>query len=145
MTLVPHAGDDGQIWQCRKTVDGVRHNSIFQNSNLPLRDILFALYEWSSSSPVASTAYELSLSEHTVVSWFQTFRSIASSFAAGRLPAQIGGPGDIVEIDKCQIGRRKHHRGRHSNEVWLFGAMVRGAHPPRIFVQAVARRDQRTL
>jgi len=81
----------------------------------------------------------------TIVSWFQTFRMIASLYATERLPQQIGGPEEIVEIDECQIGRRKHHRGRLPNEVWLFGAIVRGAFPPRICIQQVPRRNRQTL
>ena len=38
---------------------------------------------------------------------------------------KIGGLNEIVEIGECQIGRRKYHRGRAPNEIWLFGGINR--------------------
>jgi hypothetical protein len=41
----------------------------------------------------------------------------------------IGGENSIVEIDECQIGRRKYHRGRLANEVWGYLAVSLGTRP----------------
>lgn len=38
----------------------------------------------------------------------------------------IGGPGTIVEIDECKIGRRKYHRGRVVEGNWILGMIERG-------------------
>ena len=33
----------------------------------------------------------------------------------------IGGPGHVVEIDECKIGRRKCNRGRMIEGQWIIG------------------------
>lgn len=43
------------------------------------------------------------------------------------------------------IGRRKHHRGRVPNEVWLIGMVVRGSNPLRLYIKEVRRRNRQTL
>jgi len=94
---------------------------------------------------VEATSYEQSLDEDTVSKWFKTFRTITSRLIETRLNVQLGGPEDIIEIDECQIGRRKHHRGRERNEVWLLGMIVRGSNPPSLFIQDVKKRNRETL
>lgn len=37
----------------------------------------------------------------------------------------IGWPNQIVEIDECQIGRRKYHRGRIVEAAWIIGMIER--------------------
>lgn len=38
----------------------------------------------------------------------------------------IGGPNEIVEIDKYKIGRRKYHRGRVVEGCWILEMIHRG-------------------
>jgi hypothetical protein len=153
MKIMPHKCVDEQIWQCRKMANGtrhdskmsIRHNSVFSGSNLSIRDIIFVLYEWVVCTSVEKTAFELGLSVPTVILWFKTFRETANWFVEQRVDRQIGGQGEIVEVDECQIGRRKHHRGRQPNEVWFFGAIVRDAIPEQLVIQPVRKRDRSTL
>jgi transposase-like protein len=153
MKLATDGCEDGEIWRCRRIIRGERHEakisirrgSIFWGSNLPIRKIMFLIYEWAVNSSVTAVEYELQLDERTVLHWFETFRGIASWLVDTRLSQQIGGLNDFVEIDECQIGRRKHHRGRCPREVWLFGGVVRGSAPLSLFIQAVRKRDRATL
>ena len=154
MKLASHSGGDSQIWRCRKSISGtsqhdikvsIRKGSIFEASTLPIRIILFCMYEWAAMTTVEQTSYELSLDAMTVTTWFRKFRNVTSQLVETRLIAQIGATDDIIEIDECQIGRRKHHRGRRRNEVWLLGMVVRGASPPCLFIQDVTNRNRRTL
>lgn len=39
---------------------------------------------------------------------------------------QLGGVGEIVEIDECKIGRRKYERGRVVEGHWILGMIHRG-------------------
>lgn len=153
MNLSADGCSDGKIWRCRRTVAGVRHEnktsirkgSIFGNSHISIRKVLYLLYEWAANTSVASTAYELSLDEETVMEWFKRFREIAGAFTENRINRQIGSTNDIIEIDECQIGRRKFHRGRRPREVWLFGAVVRGSVPLRLVIESVRKRNRATL
>ena len=37
----------------------------------------------------------------------------------------IGGPGHIIEIDESKFGKRKFHRGKRVDGVWVFGSIDR--------------------
>lgn len=38
---------------------------------------------------------------------------------------KIGGPGRTVEIDESKFGKRKYHRGKRVDGVWVFGGIER--------------------
>ena len=61
----------------------------------------------------------------TILEWYQIFRQAISQMYEILKQEKIGGFGQIIEIDECQIGRRKYHRGRIPNEIWLFGGINR--------------------
>jgi IS1 family transposase len=153
MKLTAHHSTDGQIWQCERTINGtrhrqklsIRHGSIFEDSHLSIKDVVLLMYEWACSTSLQQTSIQLNISEKTVLRWHKSFRKLAAWMIKKQSPAQIGGPGDIVELDECQIGRRKHHRGRIPNEVWIFGAVVRESKPFSCFIEVVKRRDKTTL
>jgi len=138
MKLCSDTGIDGQVWRCRKYISGVsrhdrkasiRKSSIFEGCKLTVQTILYCLYEWAVLSPVEQTAHELCLDDHTVIEWYRKFRTVASRLVESITGENIGMSTDIVEIDECQIGRRKHNSGRRRNEVWLLGMIVRGSNP----------------
>jgi hypothetical protein len=143
---------DGRIWRCRRTIAGcrhqtctsIRHNSIFSQSRLALKDALYLLYEWSIKTGAAQASFELAISEKTVREYYKLLRGVAHN-AINRLPTQIGGERLIVEIDECQIGRRKAHRGRVPREIWIFGGIERESVPLKCFIEIVGSRSQETL
>jgi IS1 family transposase len=144
---------DGLIWKCSRTIDGARHfsalsirnGSIFSDSHLPIREIIYLIYEWSIGTSCSQVAYQLDLHEKTVQEWFGKCRHIAGTFVESSQSIIIGGEGTTVEIDECQIGRRKHNHGRISREIWIFGAVERGSNPLKCFIEIVANRNRRTL
>ena len=51
--------------------------------------------------------------------------------------------GQIVEIDESKFGKRKYHRGRRVDGVWVFGGIVRGSR--KCFLVTVEDRTADTL
>jgi hypothetical protein len=153
MDEVPNICSDGKIWKCSRMINGLRHyrklsirtGSIFANSNMSIRDILFTMYEWSIKTRRDDTAYQMNIERKTVGNWFKICSGIASFMVDKRVPYQIGDEDTIVEIDECQVGRRKSHRGRIPKECWVFGGLVRGSSPQVCFIEIVSKRNERTL
>jgi ISXO2-like transposase domain len=148
-----HDCQDGTIWKCKRTINGnrhytslsIRHGSFFSGSHLSIKKIIYLLYEWSMKTPSEQAIYQLDIAENTVNEFYQRFREIAATAICALQRSQIGGDQDIVEIDECQLGRRKHHRGRVPKEIWAFGAIVRHSKPPSFFIETVKKRDKSTL
>jgi transposase-like protein len=153
MKIVTHKGGDGEIWRCRRMVDKLRHyqkvsirrGSVFSASKLSIKELVYMMYEWTVNTSVEQTSFQLTVSEKAVTRWFRTMRATSEWFIKQRLDRQIGGDQEVIEADECQIGRRKYHRGRKRNDVWLFGAIVRGSRPPKLCIEVVKRRNRATL
>ena len=60
------------------------------------------------------------------------------------LPEQIGGPGEIVEIDESMLVSRKNNVGRMLGSGWVFGGIQRGD-PSKMFIVLVPDRTAETL
>ena len=56
---------------------------------------------------------------------------------------QIGGPGKHIEIDESKFGKRKYHRGKRVDGVWVFGGIERES--KRCFFEIVSDRSAETL
>jgi hypothetical protein len=153
MKLVEHHSTDGQIWACKKTVDGTRHQkktciregSIFLGTRLGIREAILLIYEWSWETPVTSLVHEYDTNRKCVSEWFSKLREVAGKDIIGRLQFPLGGATDVVEIDEAQIGRRKAHKGRKRKEIWVFGAVVRGTRHRSSFMKIVKNRKKNTL
>lgn len=153
MNEAPSDCADRLVWRCSRTISGRRHfrhvsireGSFFSGSKLSLRLCVYLLYEWSVATPVQSCAFELGLSERAVVRHFKMFRKVAA-LRMGEMQGQlIGGENSVVEVDECQIGRRKAHRGRIPREMWIVGGLLRDSNPQQIFMEVVPKRNRRTL
>lgn len=59
-------------------------------------------------------------SDHTIVDWKNFAREVCLCIL--KLDSErIVGPGKHVEIDESKFGKRKYHRGKRLDEVWIFG------------------------
>ena len=153
MNEAPHKGVDGIIWTCTKRVDGVRHfkrasireGTIFSKSRLPLSTLILLLYEWSRNTRPIDAAFEFDLHKRSVLQWYELCRNVCSLATVTWRNAQIGGPEATVEIDECQLGRRKAHRGRVPTAVWVFGGIVRNSDLKELFIEVVLDRSRPTL
>jgi hypothetical protein len=144
---------DKKIWICTRKDSGRRHkqtlsiraNSVFSGSHLSLRTLLMLIYEWSIGTLPQETIRELKLTPKTVNAWYSVFRTAACQITNSSRQALLGGLGICVEIDECQIGRRKYHRGRLPNEMWVFGGIIRDSNPRTFFLVPVPSRSRQTL
>lgn len=153
MKEVRDTGRDGWLWRCRRMQNGQQHKtslsirdrSIFASLRVSLKNAIFMVYEWAVGTTPSNCAYELQVSKKDAMNLFAKLRQYCAQGVARRLGEQIGGEGKIVEIDECQLGRRKSHKGRIPREIWVFGGIVRDSNPPKCFIEVVRRRNEKTL
>ena len=138
---------DGIYWRCnnsscRKKIS-IRKNSWFEKSHMSLESILKLTYYWVYKYPEELLMHELKIgSDHTAVDWYNFAREVCVEVLE-RNSEQIGGPGEIVEIDESKFGKRKYHRGKRVDGVWVFGGIDRRT--KRCFLQTVTNRSAETL
>ena len=76
----------------------------------------------------------------TIVDWCNFAREVCVSVLETD-SKPIGGPGTISEIDESKFGKRKYHRGRRVDGVWVFGGIDIG----NCFMVTVEDRSAATL
>jgi hypothetical protein len=153
MTEVADKCGDGVVWSCRRGSRSDRHQqkvsirygSFFANSHVSIRDTLHLLYDWSAGTSAKDSSFELNLSKPTVIDMYKLFRNKTSEIANEHLSGAIGHGMQTIEVDECQVGRRKHQRGRIPREMWVVGGVVRDSVPLESFMEVVARRNRQTL
>ena len=83
-------------------------------------------------------------SEHTLVDWYNFAREVCVEIIQ-RDSEQIGGEGKEVEIDESKFWKRKYHRGKRVDGVWVFGGIERQIIIKKCFFQIVDDRGAKTL
>ena len=81
-------------------------------------------------------------SEYTLVDWYNFIREICVEIIQ-RDSEQIGGDRKEVEIDESNFGKKKYHRGKRLDGVWVFGGIERQS--KKCFFQIVEDRSAQTL
>ena len=119
---------DKHCWRCNlkncsKKVS-IRHKSWFDNSKLELQQILFITYFWVNRCDQQFVLHELEISHTTLVDWYNFCREVCITILE-KCSRKIGGVGRVVEIDESKFGKRKYHKGRRVDGVWVFGGIDR--------------------
>lgn len=127
---------------CRKEVS-IRWGTFFYKSALPTSRILLIAWEWTFKTPLKLLAQKHKFSPKTLVSFYNHFRILVGN-AINEEKCKIGGPGVVVEIDECKMGKRKYHRGHAVEGVWIFGGVER-ENTEKVFFIKVADRSKETL
>ena len=138
---------DGLSWRCSNKQCGkkisIRQDSWFAKSHLSLSQIIKLTYYWVYRYPAEIVQHELKLgSDHTTTDWFNFAREVCSEILENDCE-KIGGPGKTVEIDESKFGKRKYHRGKRVEGVWVFGGIERESR--RSFFRIVEDRSAETL
>ena len=120
---------DGKVWRCsNRTCNAkvsIRKGSWFEGSHLTLEQVLKLTYLWVWKSSEAFTMRECRIGgEHTIVDWYMFCREVCVQVLE-KESVQIGGPGEIVEIDESKFGKCKYNKGRRVEDIWVFGGIDR--------------------
>ena len=140
-------GRDGFVWRCTKKECGykisVRAGSWFKRSHLTLQQVVKLTYYWVYKTRQETVRRVLRIGcEETLVDWYNLCREVCSEVLI-KEDAQIGGTGKIVEIDESKFGKRKYHKGRRKDGVWVFGGIERDT--KNCFLVSVEDRSADTL
>ena len=138
---------DCYVWRCsnkkcHKKVS-IRRGSWFENHNLTLEQILYHTYFWVYKCNQEFVIHELGISERTIVDWYNFAREVCDTILQKTENNIIGGPGIVVEIDESKFGKRKFHKGRRVDGVWVFGGIERDS--KKCFFTTVEDRKADTL
>ena len=94
------------LWKCgacRKQFT-VRHNSIFAESHIPLRNWLYAIHAMCSSKKgISANQLHRTLGLSYKAAWFLCFR-VREAMRQEPLASMLGGPNRIVELDETMVG-----------------------------------------
>ncbi|XP_067659400.1 uncharacterized protein [Haliotis asinina] len=138
---------EGYVWRCsnkkcnQKIV--ARRDSWFFKSHLSISEIMKLTFYWVYQVRENFVKVQLRLGfDHTLVDWYNYCRDVCL-FVMEEENEMIGGPGIEVEIDESKFGKRKFHRGRRVDGVWVFGGIEKESN--RMFLEVVEKRDADTL
>ena len=134
---------DQHVWRCsnkkcNKKVS-IRKGSWFENSNLTLEKIILITYFLVNEKLII---HELDIANQTIVDWYNFSTEVCTAILENE-STKIGGEGKTVEIDESKFGKRKFHKGKRVDGVWVFGGIERET--KLCFFQTVENRTADTL
>lgn len=119
---------DGKIWRCEEGhyKQSIRKDSFFEGSHLTLVQLIDFIYFWSKRMFLKDIKEEVDISSWTTaVDWANFIRDVCGLWCFDQ-QEQIGGIGQVVEIDESKWMHRKYHRGEWHEGIWVFGGVERG-------------------
>ena len=138
---------DGLVWRCQKKhcqhKVSIHKGSWFEGSHLDIVQIIKLTYYWVYKCSEQFVKRELLLSSNTtIVDWFNFAREVCVVLLE-KDSVPIGEPGKVVEIKESKFGKRKYHKGRRVEGVWVFGGIERES--KKLLVTTVTDRSSATL
>jgi hypothetical protein len=100
----------------------------FENTKMSPIQVMSLTHCFTAENSYKQTVLEASvggakLYSRIIIDWFNICREVCMISIDDKYKSRgkIGGPGHVVEIDECKIGRRKYHRGRIVEGNWILG------------------------
>jgi hypothetical protein len=95
------------------------------------------MYFWVHEYSQDAARYERDIgSGHTTVDFYSYCRQVCFEVLEST-NEMLGGEGLIVEVDEAKFGKRKFHRDRRVDGVWVFGVVERGSRASRCCIVIV--------
>lgn len=152
MDLKKRSGWSCLIWYCGKCDKrrSVLENSIFSELHSDLgTNLLLALsfakgYSYEVTRDACCYDGGPRVTNRTIAGAFNRFRARLRLMASSNSAPWIGGPGVVVQIDECKLGRSKYDRGRRSvaERCWVFGMVDANG---ELHLELVPNRSKETL
>ena len=117
---------DGAAYRCCsskcRNSKSIRLDSWLSKSKLSLRGFVHILACWVEGFDIKTTSKITGICVHTVITWFQNFRSIAEKEYRKDISQNLLGDG-IVQIDESHFFGAKYSIGSAllKEEIWVFG------------------------
>lgn len=111
---------------------------------IPIATVLHIIYCWLHSVPIQHAIRECQVNKNTITDYYNYCREVCA-LSLTKDSCQIGGPGEVVEIDESKFYTRKYHRGRvlSGTDGWVFGGIQRSN--KECFMVRVKDRSKDTL
>lgn len=103
--------------KCRKS-ESIFKDSFFAQNHISCNHVLLISYLWLCKSSRDTILFMTGHSPNTVTNFLNYLRELIISTLEDEV-TKIGGDNIIVEIDESKFGRRKYHRGRRVEGVWV--------------------------
>lgn len=137
----------GKSWRCtrkdcRKSWS-IFSGSFFSQCKIDINKILALAYFWLCGVKSTQLILITGLSKPTISMYTKSLRRLVGD-DLDYIDLQIGGPGIVVEIDECKMGKNKYHRGHHVSGAWVLGGVERTLER-KLFLIEVPNRTEETL
>ena len=123
-------------YKCRSS-KSLFEGTAMENAHMPLNEFLKICYLWLAQTSV--TAIQ-TITGHSHSTIDRIVDKITDCIGEDIATEKVGGPGIEVEIDESKFGKRKYHRGKHVEGVWVVG-MVERTPERRVALVPVTSRD----
>lgn len=118
----------------------------FSRAKVPIDKILVLTVAWlrHKSALYNFIVEELGLSHKTISDWISFSREVVIDWWFEN-SEQIGGVGEVVEIDEAKLGKRYSNKGRQiKNGQWILGGVLR-SNRRKVFIEAVEKRTAKVM
>lgn len=128
--------------RCRLRISPLK-GTFFERTHLSIKEALRLMVSWFFRLPMTQAALHCEVSKKIAIEFYVACREVCR-VVHSHDEVQIGGAGDVVEVDETKIFRPKFNRGRRLKRPWwVFGGVSRLT--KKQFMVPVRRTNRTTL